>query len=1556
MFNVRSYKIPLKWVLIIPFVLQILGAVALVGYLSYRSGKQAVSHLANHLLNEISARVSDRLDNYLETPQMLIEQNKRALEAGEINWNDFNTLEAHFFRNIQQFDSITLLSFGNTQGEVIGVGRDRLGVVTDPGSITIWEAAGNAPRVRRFYRIDDQGNRLEVTHTTPNFDVTQTRWYQAAITQEKPQWTPIFGDISVPVALISAVRPVYQQGELKGVLHSDILLSDINLFLSSLNLASSGQIFIIEPTGDLVATSTKEKPFVENSEGNPLIRLEAVNSQNPLTRAIAKKIQEQWGDFKQIQSNQALELMINQERQYIKITPYQDQFGLNWLIVTVIPASEFMAQINTNVAHTLILCGITLLSTTAMGMLTAYWIIKPIRRLNQANEALLAGTWQDTLPQESHIAELSSLTNAFNQTASQLQQSLRRTETALQESQKKFTTIFRMSPDPIMVSHWTDGRILEVNDRFIEFSGYSREELIDYTSLELNFFPNLQQHQKFQELLKRIGFAYSQDMTFRLKSGIVRTVLLSAETHCIEQQEYVIATIKDISERKQLELALKESRKKLNQILENTFASIVSFRVFDDKSWEYVYQSTGSISVFGYTPYEIMANQELWMSRVIPEDLETILLPLFDRLATEDKIAIEFRFRHRNGAIRWISTTYSSYRDPTINAWMVTGVSIDISDRKQIELELQQQKDLRESIFDNSSDALFLVDPQSLLIIDCNRRAVELFEADSKYYLIGIEGRTLQKQSFSDEDMEEIVVQMEEKGFWNKELEYISFKGNEFWGNLAAKPIQVGNQIIHLVRVTDITERKQAEISLRKNEARYRAIVQDQTEFISRFLPDGTILFVNEAYCRYFGVNASDVIGQNYQPVIFEPDRERVMQQVNSLSQENPITIIENRIVVNGQLRWTQWINRILFDEQGNFIEYQSVGRDIQELKQAEALLSEEVSRSNALFESSRDGIVVLDQQGSVIRANTSFSRMLGYTLEEIANLRVIDWEAQLNQAAVQQKITETSFLSQTFETRHRRQDGSIYDVEISANPVNWGGEIVLLCICRDISDRKQAEDTLRRSEARYQNLVVAVPGVIYDYVVYPDGSERFVYISPRCRELLETEAELLYQDFSVFWRMVHPQDLPMIQQSKESAIENQGRFLTEIRLILPSGQIKWLKLISRPMLEPQADGGRRWSGMMLDISDRKQAEQALRDSEERFRSAFENAGIGMVLVSLEGRFLKVNQAFCKMLGYCEAELLFKSFQEITHPDDLTLSLKGFEQLVRGQVTTYQGEKRYIHASGSVIWALLTVSVIQDQDEGSLYFVAQVQDITERHELDRLKAEFVSIVSHELRTPLTSMRGSLGLLNSGVLQEEPETTERMLQILLKNCDRLIRLVNDILDLERLESGKVKLVKKACEVDDLLTEVVETVSGMAQQSSITIETTSISAQVWASYDAIVQTLTNLLSNAIKFSEENTTILLTAQVFEDPDPNSLDKTISSVLFSVEDQGKGIPADKLKTIFGRFQQVDASDARQKGGTGLGLAISHSIIQQHKGRIWVESILGEGSTFYFTLPLYKK
>ncbi len=234
------------------------------------------------------------------------------------------------------------------------------------------------------------------------------------------------------------------------------------------------------------------------------------------------------------------------------------------------------------------------------------------------------------------------------------------------------------------------------------------------------------------------------------------------------------------------------------------------------------------------------------------------------------------------------------------------------------------------------------------------------------------------------------------------------------------------------------------------------------------------------------------------------------------------------------------------------------------------------------------------------------------------------------------------------------------------------------------------------------------------------------------------------------------------------------------------------------------------------------------------------------------------------------------------------------------------------------------------------------RDLTRRREVDRLKSEFVSVVSHELRTPLTSIHGSLGLLSSGLLGSEKG--RRMLEIAVNNTDRLIRLLNDILDIEKLESGAIHMNRTTCDAGDLIRRSAEVMKSMADEHNITIRVSDVSAAIDADCDRIVQCLTNLLSNAIKFSDPGTSVWISGKVVRD-----------DVQFEVSDHGRGIPEGKRDSIFERFHQVDASDSRRKGGTGLGLAITRSIVLQHGGRIWLTSEAGKGSSFFFTIPLAK-
>jgi signal transduction histidine kinase len=242
--------------------------------------------------------------------------------------------------------------------------------------------------------------------------------------------------------------------------------------------------------------------------------------------------------------------------------------------------------------------------------------------------------------------------------------------------------------------------------------------------------------------------------------------------------------------------------------------------------------------------------------------------------------------------------------------------------------------------------------------------------------------------------------------------------------------------------------------------------------------------------------------------------------------------------------------------------------------------------------------------------------------------------------------------------------------------------------------------------------------------------------------------------------------------------------------------------------------------------------------------------------------------------------------------------------------------------------------------------VVAFRDVSERRRLEKMKDEFISTVSHELRTPLTSLRASLGLIASGSLDRRPEKQHQLVEMAIANSDRLIRLVNDILDFDRVGKGKLPLDRQPVEASVLLRRAADVAYPQATQSRITLQIEAQPIQVLADEERILQVLNELVANALKFSSSDTAIRLSAQSCGAPSVQA------EVCFSVQDQGRGISPEKLERIFDRFQQGDASDSRALGGTGLGLALCRSIVEQHGGRIWAESTPGQGSKFQFTLP----
>jgi signal transduction histidine kinase/CheY-like chemotaxis protein len=415
--SAKGFKgLPLRLILVLPFVLQLFGAVGLVGYLSFRNGQQAVNDLADHLIKKNYDLVKQHLDTYLTTPHQINQLNVNAIKLKILNLKSFEQVGNYFCQQMKVFN-VDYINYANEQGEFIGVERKA------GNQLVINETLRSSLSMMSVYKVDGGGQRSQLDQILKVDKKTQSEsWYADAVKAGRPVWSNIYQwDDRPDIISISSSYPLYDQAHrLMGVIGNDLQLSGISDFLRCLNLSASGRIFIIEQDGLIVATSSPEKPFTLVKGAAK--RLDVSQSRDPLIRSTATYLLQQFGTFKNINETKQLTFQMNGRVQFIHVQPWNDQYGLNWLVVTAIPESDFMAQINENTHTTILLCIAALLSAIALGLITSRWITRPILYLGQAAAAIAQGDLNQQVAVKG-IVELGVLSHSFNEMAQQLQAS-----------------------------------------------------------------------------------------------------------------------------------------------------------------------------------------------------------------------------------------------------------------------------------------------------------------------------------------------------------------------------------------------------------------------------------------------------------------------------------------------------------------------------------------------------------------------------------------------------------------------------------------------------------------------------------------------------------------------------------------------------------------------------------------------------------------------------------------------------------------------------------------------------------------------------------------------------------------------------------------------------------------------------------------------------------------------------------------------------------------------------------------------------------------------------
>ena len=615
---------------------------------------------------------------------------------------------------------------------------------------------------------------------------------------------------------------------------------------------------------------------------------------------------------------------------------------------------------------------------------------------------------------------------------------------------------------------------------------------------------------------------------------------------------------------------------------------------------------------------------------------------------------------------------------------------------------------------------------------------------------------------------------------------------------------------------------------------------------------------------------------------------------------------------------------------------------EINERKQNEQDLRENQQKLAGILDNADEAIISVNEKQQIQLFNQGAEKIFGYQAAEIMgrSLDLLLPEAfrHIHRQHIKQfaKSNESSrkMAERSSSVYGRRKNGEEFPAEASVAKIQTNLGMLFTVVLKDITESQQAKLKLQSSKALLARAeqIAKIGSWEYDH----ETNERSW--SEELFNILGFNKDCSIPPCQAILARVHPKDLLLVKNTLRAGHGSGRAWEIIYRLLTPDGKIKYLESRGEPTVDSEGKV-LKVSETIMDVSDRIQAQKSLQRSEQQLRLITDALPVLIAYIDNQQRYRYNNHTYEIWYGKSRSSLQGRAIKEIVGEDNYQKMLPYVEMALAGKAATF--ENQHISEKGNSYW--MSATYIPDFDsEGEVKgFFSMVEDITDRKAVEQMKSEFISIASHEMRTPLTSIHGVVKLLCAGRLGELSESGAKMADMALRNSDRLKRLINDLLDLERMESGKDSIEKQRCDSAELIQQAMDTTRSMAVEQGVSLESDSQSVEFFGDRDRLVQTLTNLVGNAIKFSTADSKVSISSRLEN-----------NNVLFAVKDRGRGIPTDKLEIIFERFQQVDASDSRKKGGTGLGLAICRYIVEQHRGKIWVESVYGEGSTFFFSLP----
>ncbi|MEG4401470.1 MULTISPECIES: PAS domain S-box protein [unclassified Microcoleus] len=1010
----------------------------------------------------------------------------------------------------------------------------------------------------------------------------------------------------------------------------------------------------------------------------------------------------------------------------------------------------------------------------------------------------------------------------------------------------------------------------------------------------------------------------------------------------------------DITERKQAEVALQVSEARYRQLIDNLNAGFVIHAI--DTSIQLCNETAGEL--LGLSMDQMLGKTAIspaW--HFVREDGSVMPLeeyPVNQVLSTGSSLKnYVLGINKEIDNCTWVLVNAYPELDTNGQLKQVVVTFIDISKRKKVEQEIQKTRNFLQALLDNLPVAVFVKDaqPERFGVFQFWNKTSELLFGIWAEEAIGKSGYdffpTEQAIFFDQKDREAF-----EKGKTEDILEEIidSHCLGKRWLHTVKIPIYDAQHQPHylLCFSQDITDRKHAEAERRE----MSEVMQNAVSGISKLDVQGRYLYVNKAYADMTGYQPEEMMGMSWEKTVYPDELEKLMTLYLQMVEEGRVEVETKGFRKDGSVFYTQLVMISTYDEQHQFLGHYCFMKNISDRKKAELALEQELLRSKTLFNTSMDGVVIMNRLGKVVEASPTFARMLGYSLEETLNLSVFDWDAQLTKEEVQLFIIRDEIIP-LFQTRHRRKDGSVYDVEISWTRVELECEMMNFCICRDITERKQAEIDLQISQARFAGIL----DIASDAIISINTNQQITLFNKGAERIFGYAAE-----------EVLGKPLAMLMPSRFAEVHHNhigeythnagyARQMAERGAILGRRKDGTEFPAEASISKIEINGEIIFTTFLRDITARQQAEEALRYQKEMFQAIVDNIPVMIALFNAQGQMELLNPEFENILGWSLEDWQQKDILAECYPDPVDRQSVGDFML---SATGKWQDMKTLTATGQQLetsWANVRLS--------SGHFLGIGQDISDRkrkelallHAMEAAeaanfaKSTFLANMSHELRTPLNVILGF-----AQVMTHDPCLTPNQkedLQTIRRSGDHLLSLINDVLDLSKIESGHCTVEDSGFDLIALLNSLRNMLAERASSKGLDLcfeIAPEVPQFMLADAQKLRQVLLNLLSNAIKFTDRGSITLHVS--IEASGTVALTTTLPILQFVVTDTGLGIASVEIPTIFDAFVQAQAGK-RSTGGTGLGLTISRKLLELMGGEISVSSTLGQGSTFTFTLPV---